>query len=107
MPAFFDHEIFHLYQRQAVGSQAPQGDEPAWWTMWVEGLATYVSQRMNPSLEAQQVLWYPQEMVRRMENNLPHAAALMLRDPLSAREIREAISAASLGRLLSRCERAA
>jgi len=80
MPAFFDHEIFHLYQRQVVGSQAPQGDEPAWWTMWLEGLATYVSQRMNPGLDAQQVLWYPQDIVTRMEKNLSHAAALMLRD---------------------------
>ena len=34
MPAFFDHEIFHLYHRQVVGSRAPQGEDPAWWTMW-------------------------------------------------------------------------
>jgi hypothetical protein len=80
MPAFFDHEIFHLYQRQVVGSQAPQGEEPAWWTMWFEGLATYVSQRMNPGLDAQQVLWYPRDLVTRMEKNLPYAARLMLED---------------------------
>ena len=61
MPAFFDHEIFHLYHRQVIGSRAPQGDEPAWWTMWVEGLATYVSQRMRSGLTAQQVLWYPKD----------------------------------------------
>jgi hypothetical protein len=61
MSAFFDQEIFHLYHRQVIGSRAPQGDEPAWWTMWVEGLATYVSQRMRSGLTAQQVLWYPKD----------------------------------------------
>jgi hypothetical protein len=80
MPAFFDHEIFHLYHRQVIGSEAPQGEEPAWWTMWREGLATYVSQRMNSGLDAQQVLWYPRDMVTRMEKDLPFAARLMLQD---------------------------
>jgi hypothetical protein len=80
MPAFFDHELFHLYHRQVIGSQAPQGEDPAWWSMWTEGLATYVSQRMNPQLDAQQVLWYPQDMVTRMDKELAHAALLMLED---------------------------
>jgi len=80
MPAFFDHEIFHLYHRQAIGSRAPQGDEPAWWTMWVEGLATYVSQRMHPGLTAQQVLWYPKDMVVRIRPDRARAATLLLRD---------------------------
>jgi hypothetical protein len=80
MPAFFDHEIFHLYHRQVVGARAPPGDAPTWWTMWTEGLATYVSQRMNPRLSAQQVLWYPRDMVARMETEQVRAARLMLRD---------------------------
>jgi hypothetical protein len=80
MPAFFDHEIFHLYHRQVTGARAPQGEEPVWWTMWVEGLATYVSQRMNPGLDAQQVLWYPLDMVARMKQERPRAAQLMLHD---------------------------
>jgi hypothetical protein len=80
MPAFFDHEIFHLYHRQIMGLRAPQGDAPAWWTMWTEGLATYVSQRMNPGLDAQQVFWYPRDMVLRMEQERARAARLMLRD---------------------------
>jgi hypothetical protein len=80
MPAFFDHEIFHLYHRQVIGSRAPQGDAPAWWAMWMEGLATYVSQRMNRGLDAQQVLWYPRDMVARMQQDRARAAQLMLRD---------------------------
>ena len=81
MPAFFDHELFHLYHRQVVGSRAPEGEDPTWWTLWREGLATYVSQRMNPQLDAQQVLWYPHEdIVTGMEQDLPRAALLMLQD---------------------------
>ncbi len=80
MPAFFDHEIFHLYHRQVSSLRAPGGEDPAWWTMWAEGLATYVSQRMNPRLDAQQVLWYPRDMVIRMQRDGVRAARLMLRD---------------------------
>ncbi len=56
MASFFDHEIFHIYHQQVIESQIPQGDAPGWYSMWLEGLATYVSQRMNPRLDAQQVL---------------------------------------------------
>jgi hypothetical protein len=80
MPAFFDHEIFHIYHKQFIAAQLPKGDEPAWVTMWTEGLATYVSQRMNPKLDAQQVLWFPRDMVARMKTETPRAAELLLRD---------------------------
>jgi len=80
MPGFFDHEIFHIYHRQVIGAAAPQADAPAWWTMWTEGLATYVSQRMNPRLDAQEVLWYPKDLVVRMEPERARAARLLLQD---------------------------
>jgi hypothetical protein len=79
MPSFFDHEIFHLYHRQIIGPQMPQ-DDPAWLTLWVEGLATYVSQRMNPQLDAQHVLWFPRDIVARMQKEGPRAAKLLLQD---------------------------
>lgn len=80
MPSFFDHEIFHIYHKQLIATQLPKGDEPAWVSMWIEGLATYVSQRMNPKLDAQQVLWFPRDMVARMKTETPRAAGLLLRD---------------------------
>jgi hypothetical protein len=80
MPAFFDHEIFHLYHRRVLGSAAPEGDKPAWWSMWVEGLATYVSQRMNPALDAQHVLWFPTDIVARMGNEGARGARLLRAD---------------------------
>jgi hypothetical protein len=79
MPSFFDHEIFHIYHKQIIGPQMPK-DDPAWLTLWVEGLATYVSQRMNPNLNAQQVLWFPRDIVARMQKDTPRAAKLLLAD---------------------------
>jgi uncharacterized protein YjaZ len=48
--------------------------------MWLEGLATYVSQRMNPKLDAQHVLWSPSDIVARMQKQTPRAARLLLAD---------------------------
>lgn len=81
MPAFFAHELFHIYHRQVVGAATPNPDNLVWWALWEEGLATYVSQRMNPGLDAQQVLWFPQDMVKQMQapGAAARAAKLMLR----------------------------
>src|ERR1700733_13097625 len=67
MPSFFAHELFHIYHRQVMGSRMPDPDNFTWWEMWEEGLATYVSQQLNPGLDAQQVLWLPQDIVQRMQ----------------------------------------
>jgi hypothetical protein len=82
MPSFFTHEIFHIYHRQLVGSRAPKPDNVTWWSMWFEGLATYMSQRLNPPLDAQQVLWVPQDLVQTMtaKGVTARAAKLMLAD---------------------------
>ncbi len=55
MPSFFAHELFHIYHRQVMGARLPDPDSVTWWSLWEEGLATYVSQRLNPALSAQQV----------------------------------------------------
>jgi hypothetical protein len=60
--------------------QEPEGDDPTWWSMWREGLATYVSQRMNPGRDAQQVLWFPTDMVARMKTEKQRGARLLLGD---------------------------
>jgi hypothetical protein len=48
-PVIFDHEFFHIYHQQVL---TPRLAEFARWNplhlgLWAEGLATYVSQRMN------------------------------------------------------------
>jgi len=80
MPSFLDHEIFHIYHEQVLADQIPKGETPGWYTMWLEGLATYVSQRMNPKLDAQHVLWSPSDIVARMQTETPRAARLLLAD---------------------------
>jgi hypothetical protein len=82
MPAFFAHELFHIYHRQVMGARMPSPDSLIWWEMWEEGLATYVSQRLTPGLDAQQVLWLPQDIVQRMQapGATAHAAKLLLAD---------------------------
>ncbi len=52
MPSFFAHELFHIYHRQVMGARLPDPDSVTWWSLWEEGLATYVSQRLNPALSA-------------------------------------------------------
>lgn len=82
MPAFFAHELFHVYHRQVMGNAVPDPDNVTWWSMWEEGLATYVSQRLNPTLDAQHVLWFPTDIVQRMQapGATSRAARLMLAD---------------------------
>lgn len=51
--AFFHHELFHLYHLQHV----PEPARPAiWMALWFEGLAVYVSQRLNPRASARELL---------------------------------------------------
>ena len=66
MPAFFAHELFHIYHAQALGVH-PEDDDRTWWAMWEEGLATYVSRQMNLPQTEQQVLWIPSDLVAQME----------------------------------------
>jgi hypothetical protein len=82
MPAFFAHELFHIYHAQALPAVKPEDDSRTWWAMWAEGLATYVSRRLNTPLTEQQVLWFPADLATRM--NQPgmtkQAATAMLAD---------------------------
>lgn len=82
MPAVFAHELFHIYHREALGDTFPKDNDTVWWSMWVEGLAVYVGQKLNPTLSAQQVLGYPWDIVARMEapGAKQHAARLVLAD---------------------------
>jgi uncharacterized protein YjaZ len=66
MPAFFAHELFHIYHAQALGVR-PEDDARTWWSMWEEGLATYVSRQMNMPQTEQQVLWIPSDLVAQMQ----------------------------------------
>ncbi len=81
IPAFFQHELFHIHHSEVLGDAEPAGNEPpVWWALWKEGLATYVSQRMNPDLSLQEVLWFPADLEEKAASRRAEIATLMLAD---------------------------
>jgi len=81
LPAFFHHELFHVYQAQQVGAaMPPDATQPVSWALWGEGLATYVSWKLNPTLSAPEIFWMPRDMETQMQPKLAEAARLMLAD---------------------------
>lgn len=51
--AFFQHELFHLYHQRLLGD-CDSGK--VWSSLWKEGLATYVSQQLNPGASERELL---------------------------------------------------
>ena len=62
----FDHELFHRYHSQVAGFSDDRAErEVIWRTLWAEGLATYVSQQLNPPASLQDALFVPADLVAR------------------------------------------
>jgi hypothetical protein len=82
LPAFFHHELFHIYQTQQVGADKvpPDATQPLWWALWNEGLASYVSWKLNPTLTAPEIFWLPRDMEAQVQPKLAEAARLLLAD---------------------------
>jgi hypothetical protein len=58
LPIFIAHELFHRYHYQAAGFSDDASEHQAIWrSLWVEGLATYVSGRLNPNRSLPEVLF--------------------------------------------------
>ena len=74
----FDHELFHQYH---ASLKLPQSDDAGqlWQSLWAEGLATYVSWRMNPSADENDVL-FDTTLADRARPLLPTLAADLLRN---------------------------
>ena len=51
----FAHELFHVYHAERI----PKPPEAFYWQMWEEGLASYVSRRLNPDVPESQVCCLP------------------------------------------------
>lgn len=87
LPAFFHHELFHIYHAQQIGAAEPPEDEqPLWWALWNEGLASYVSWQLNPTLSSGEIFWVPRDMEAQVQPKLAHAARLMLDDGLDSHD---------------------
>lgn len=53
------HELFHLYHFQVNPAPKPVDDLPLYRQIWQEGLATYVSQQLNPEAPLSDILLDP------------------------------------------------
>ena len=80
LPPFFQHELFHIYQTQQVGAANVPADatQPLWWALWNEGLATYVSWKLNPTLTAPEIFWSPRDLEAQLQPKVAQAAQLLL-----------------------------
>jgi hypothetical protein len=66
MEAFFHHELFHAYHPQVA-----KESNAFYWPLWAEGLATYVSARLNPKVEESKLLGRPLDLAQRTRPLLP------------------------------------
>ncbi len=63
---FFHHELFHVYH----GQYLPE-EQVLWIALWAEGLATYASQKLNPSASMKDLMLdIPEGMVSRIDYQL-------------------------------------
>jgi hypothetical protein len=69
------HELFHVHHRATV----PDGPGTFYWALWSEGLATYVSRRLNPSVAETEVCCLPAlpETQAALEHLVPEALRLL------------------------------
>ena len=66
LPVFLSHELFHRYHFQAAGFSDDLAERDLIWrSLWAEGLATYVSARLNPSNPLSDALIVPRRTSRR------------------------------------------
>jgi hypothetical protein len=81
LPVLFDHELFHIYHAQQFRETAWfDDDQPLWWGLWMEGLASYASHRMNPDVDLGDVFWMPRDLDVQVDARRAELAKTMLGD---------------------------
>ncbi|MHB8721132.1 MAG: DUF2268 domain-containing putative Zn-dependent protease [Steroidobacteraceae bacterium] len=66
LPTLIAHELFHRYHFEAAGFSDDLADrQPIWQVLWVEGLATYASQVLNPGVTTSEALVLPKDLEQR------------------------------------------
>jgi Putative zinc dependent peptidase (DUF5700) len=73
-----DHELFHQYHSQIASEESPDHTEALWAYLWEEGLATFISQRLNPGSSAAQVLITPSNLSQLTRPIFPSLARELL-----------------------------
>lgn len=79
LPVFLSHELFHRYHFQVAGFSDDLAERDLIWrSLWAEGLATYVSARLNPSNPLSDALIVPKDLEARAKPFVPQMAAELL-----------------------------
>lgn len=79
LPVFLSHELFHRYHFQAAGFSDDLAERDLIWrSLWAEGLATYVSARLNPSNPLSDALIVPKDLEARAKPFTAQMAAELL-----------------------------
>lgn len=75
LPPLVVHELFHVHHARL----APDAPDLFYWAMWREGLATYVSRRLNPDLPEEKACCMPAvpETVAVLPKIVPEALSLL------------------------------
>jgi hypothetical protein len=88
LPVFLSHELFHRYNFQAAGFSDDLSERDLIWrSLWAEGLATYISARLNPSAPLSDILVIPKDLEPRAKPFVPQMASelLVVADTIDAR----------------------
>ncbi|MFO0565208.1 MAG: hypothetical protein U0263_06075 [Polyangiaceae bacterium] len=87
LAALFHHELFHLHHPTlcALPEPKPEGPNGLWPPLWTEGLAVYVSQRLNPKATLGE-LTLSAELVRATDERMALIAGELLQKLDDARE---------------------
>ncbi len=72
------HEMFHCYQGQKNPAMCRDPNPPMYASLWIEGTATFASERLNPGASALHVLLDDQALLRDGAATAPRVAARML-----------------------------
>lgn len=78
LSVFLDHESFHLYHGQHLPQLLMDEAPPVYGSLWLEGLATYVSERLNPDASLLHVLLDDQKLASADEATVRELAAKLL-----------------------------
>jgi hypothetical protein len=70
---FLEHELFHVHH----GALHPDAPEKLWWNLWEEGLATYVSDALNPGATHDEIS-VPDDLIRRATPLIPELSRKLL-----------------------------
>ena len=77
LAVLFSHELFHCYQGQKNPAMCLDPEAPLYVSLWMEGTATWASERMNPGAAPQDVL-LDAALARATPTQLRAAAQAML-----------------------------